>query len=88
MAACCQARASGIGRKLSKITPSVLPGVLLLLLPKCPFCLAAWLAVATGLSFSATGATWVRAGLLVVWIAGLTHVVLRRVRRRGEAARV
>ncbi len=82
MAACCQGRASGVGRKLSTITPSVVPGLALLLLPKCPLCLAAWLTVATGLSFSAGGATWVRAGIVIVWVAGLMYLVWKRMRVR------
>ena len=83
MAGCCQMSASGVGRRLSTLTPSVLPALVLLLLPKCPFCLAAWLTVATGLSFSATGATWARFGLVVVWGAAVAHAVWRRVRVRG-----
>ena len=45
-------------RRLSKATASILPAALLMLMPKCPLCLAAWLTVATGVSFSATGAAW------------------------------
>jgi len=85
MAACCQAGASGTGRKLTRITSSVMPAVVLLILPKCPMCLAAWLTLATGLSFSAAGATWVRMGTVVVWLAAVVHVAWSRVLARRTA---
>jgi hypothetical protein len=65
-------------RKLSKITGSLLPGAVLVLLPKCPFCLAAWLTLATGFSFSATGAAWLRASIVALWATALTFVMWRR----------
>ncbi len=52
-------------RRLSRVTASILPTAVLAFLPKCPVCLAGWLTVATGVSFSAAGAAWVR-GLVVV----------------------
>jgi hypothetical protein len=48
-----------------KIAGSILPAAALVLLPKCPLCLAAWLTVATGIGFSAAGAEWVRASLVL-----------------------
>lgn len=58
--------------RLSTTAASILPGALLVLLPKCPLCLAAWLAAATGVSFSAAGAAWVRGMLAVVCVAAAT----------------
>jgi hypothetical protein len=55
-----------LARRLSTVTASILPGVVLVLLPKCPLCLAAWLTVATGLGVSAAGAAWVR-GIAVMF---------------------
>jgi hypothetical protein len=60
-----------LARPLSRITASILPAAVLVFLPKCPFCIAAWLTVATGVSFSATGAAWVRWGILLLCIAAL-----------------
>ena len=74
-----------MGRKLSAITPSVMPAVVLLILPKCPMCLAAWLTLATGLSVSAAGAAWVRVAVVVVWAAAVAHLVWRRVWVRRTA---
>lgn len=53
-------------RRFSSAAASILPGALLILLPKCPLCLAAWLTAVTGLGFSAAGAAWAR-GIAVVF---------------------
>ena len=64
-----------------------LPGVLLALLPKCPLCLAAWLA-AGGIGVSAEAAGHLREGLMAVCLAPAMYVVGRRLsrtrRRRTE----
>jgi len=72
-AQCCnRGRASSRpARRFSTLAASVMPAALFVLLPKCPLCLAAWLTLATGISFSATGAAWVRAAVLLFWIVAL-----------------
>jgi hypothetical protein len=55
-----------LARRLSKVAAATLPAAVLVFLPKCPLCFAAWLTLATGFSFSATGVLWVRAGI-VLW---------------------
>ena len=67
-----------LARRLSAAAASILPGAALVLLPKCPICLAAWLTVVTGVGFSAGGVAWVR-GMVV--ILGVTGVVLAAFRR-------
>jgi hypothetical protein len=54
---------------------AILPGAVLVLLPKCPLCLAAWLTVVTGVGFSAAGAAWVRGTLVVSWIAAVALAI-------------
>lgn len=64
------------------------PAVVFVLIPKCPACLAAYIAVWTGLGVSVTGATYVRMGLLALCVASAVFwlvVVARRVIRRGAA---
>jgi len=48
-----------------------LPAVGLVLMPKCPLCLAAWLTMATGLSISVAHVAWLRGGLVLFLIGGL-----------------
>jgi hypothetical protein len=76
-----------LARKFSRLTASILPAAVLVLLPKCPLCFAAWLTVATGFSFSAAGAAWVRGGIVLLWVAALAPLIWRRVFGRDRAKR-
>jgi hypothetical protein len=69
---------SRLTRQLPRFTGSMLPAVFVVFLPKCPLCLAALLTVSTGVTVSATGATWLRAGALLIWIAAAWLVSWRR----------
>lgn len=60
---------------------SVLPAAGLVLLPKCPLCLAAWLTFATGVAIPEAGVAWVRGLLVVFWIAAVMQIVRRRLRQ-------
>lgn len=69
-------------RRLTKAAAPTLPGILLLLLPKCPLCLAAWIALATGIGISATAASYLREGVIAVCIAMFIAVMASEVGRR------
>lgn len=74
---CCNNRISGTAA-------GILPGALLILLPKCPLCLAAWLTAATGIGITAPGATWLRATLATLTILAAAQLVRRAVSRRAS----
>ena len=57
------------------------PGGILVLLPKCPACLAAYLALGTGLGISVSTATYLRLALVMLCVASLTYLALTRGRR-------
>ena len=59
-----------VGR-LSRAAASILPGAALVLLPKCPLCLAAWLTAVTGAGISAAAVAWGRGLIGVLWVAAL-----------------
>ncbi|HEY3456586.1 MAG TPA: hypothetical protein VGK64_18550 [Bryobacteraceae bacterium] len=86
---CCMGGAASrrLARRLSRAAASILPGAAVVLLPKCPLCLAAWLTAATGIGFSAAGATWARGALVMFWIAVLLLVVMSIVRRFATGSR-
>ena len=61
------------------------PAVLFALVPKCPACLAAYIALWTGVGVSVTGAAYLRIGMLGLCIGAAVFwvvVVARRMIRR------
>ena len=56
----------------------VVPGVTLVLLPKCPACVAAYVALATGVGVSFSAAAYLRTLVVVVCVALLVFVAARR----------
>jgi hypothetical protein len=75
-------------RRVSSVAASIVPGALLALLPKCPLCLAAWVTLASGVSFSEAGAARLQESIVVFLIAALLaaikHAVAPFFRRRNN----
>lgn len=57
------------------------PGLGLLMIPKCPACLAAYVALATGVAVSLPIAAALRSGLFVLCVAALSWLAFTRIRR-------
>lgn len=77
-------------RRLRAAAGWAAPAVTLLLIPKCPACLAAYVALWTGLGLSFHTAAYIRTGLLVLCVASLCLLgvgQIRRFLRRAAAAR-
>jgi hypothetical protein len=58
-------------RERAKLIGAIPSGVALVLLPKCPACIAGYVAVATGLTVSVTAAEWLRTSILIACCAAI-----------------
>jgi hypothetical protein len=59
----------------------IVPGAVLAVLPKCPLCLAAYLAMATGIGVSASAAAGLRVAVIVLCVASLSYVSAKGIAR-------
>lgn len=91
MSPCCahaEVPRAGAPPRPGKLLPRVgrfvswtLPGIGLALVPKCPFCVAGYVALWTGLGISLSAAAHLRTGLIVVCATALVFAVLFQVKR-------
>ncbi len=68
-------------QKVREIFAWLLPSAILVLVPKCPVCLAAYVALWTGIGLSLSTATYLRWVLLFVCVASLLFLVVKRLDR-------
>jgi hypothetical protein len=68
-------------RRFVDLVGWIVPGAILALIPKCPMCFAAYIALWTGIGLSLSAAIYLRASLLVVSIALILFLGVRSARR-------
>jgi hypothetical protein len=85
---CCEAQpAAGRGsaaRPWRSAGSCVGSGAMLVLLPKCPMCLAAYLAVWTGAGIAVPVAGYLRFVMAAIFVVSLSFLVVRRFRVKME----
>ena len=82
---CCQtrtrARPASHLRRGGEIAGWVLPTATLVLLPKCPVCVAAYIALLSGLGVSVATAAYVRTSLLILCVTAVAWLAFKRLHR-------
>jgi hypothetical protein len=79
------ARHSGFLRRSLELLRWLAPAAALALMPKCPLCIAAYIAVGTGIGVSVATAAHIRWLLLAASMAALAYLMVRRLSRLGVA---
>jgi hypothetical protein len=62
----------------------IFPSALLVLMPKCPLCVAAYVAVFTGVGITVSSARWVQTLMLVICWTTLAYLAVRHWWRRSK----
>jgi len=69
-------------RRCRDVVSSVVPAVILASLPKCPVCVAAYVAMGSGIGLSLPVAAHLRTLLVILCATSLTYFIARQIRRR------
>lgn len=82
MSTCCRkgTGVTGVSR-IAGMAGYAVPGTVLVLLPKCPLCIAAWLAAGTGIGVAVSTAAHLRTLLLLACFACVGSLAARHVFR-------
>ena len=75
-------------RRSLDLTAKVVPVAILAVLPKCPACLAAYVALGTGIGLSLTAATYLRLSLMVACVVSLMFFVVKMMLPRVRRIRI
>ena len=91
MSACCEAaggrKMPAWARSFREMAAWAVPSAILVLVPKCPACLAAHVLLWTGFGLSFSTATYLRWVLLFLGVASLLFLMGRRLQRLGVVIR-
>jgi hypothetical protein len=68
-------------RRAADLVGWIVPSAIFTLIPKCPMCLAAYIALWTGIGLSISAAIYLRASLLIVCAGLILFLAARNARR-------
>jgi hypothetical protein len=72
-------------RRGGEVAGWIVPGALLVLMPKCPMCVAGYVAAVSGLGVSLTSAAYLRTGLVGLCVGALVFLGARFATRMHRA---
>lgn len=72
-------------RRGGEIAGWIIPSATLVLMPKCPACVAGYVALFSGVGISLTNASVIRTALLILCFATLLGLALKRLQRLASA---
>jgi hypothetical protein len=75
-------------RRFLGLAARMVPVAVLAVLPKCPACLAAYVALGTGIGLSLAAATYLRWSLVVLCATSLVYFAVKSTRRRRNWMRI
>jgi hypothetical protein len=76
-----QSKPPGYAGRCVRVAQWIVPSAVLALMPKCPACVAAYVALATGIGISLPAATFIRTTLGVLCVASFVFLLARSMRR-------
>ncbi len=78
-------RPTGLLRRAWRSIQWLFPTALLVLMPKCPLCVAAYIALFTGVGVSVSTARWIQIVMLAFCLTSLVYLAVRLWRGRSKA---
>ncbi len=79
-AQCCRPHAGGLSRHSRNVLGWLIPAAILGALPKCPVCIAMYIALGSGIGIPLSTAAHIRMLLIVLCTASLALFALRQIR--------
>jgi len=71
----------GIAKRVVKAISKTVPGIMLVLMPKCPLCMAYYITLVTGAGVSFTTAKYLRITLLLVCISCFLYIAIMQLQK-------
>jgi hypothetical protein len=81
---CCRMKISANDKRASRFFAAArswkgfMPSIILILMPKCPVCFAAYIALITSAGISVTTAAYIRIALIILCITSLLYLATKR----------
>ena len=70
--------------KLRRASGGIVPAVLLVLIPKCPMCVAAYITLATGVGVSVSTAAYLRMGMIGLCVMALLLLAMQSLKHMSR----